>query len=75
MRQVISVGLALLLWWLIYTGVGVQEYNKQVALAAEQAKQGARFTADDGRKVCEAILAIDAGVRELLPKVCFSEER
>jgi len=85
-RDIIAVfiGLMGLLGLGLYQAVAIGEYEQktttahvalseriaQIEYAYAQAKKGERFTADDGRQLCEAlILNTDTGWEDL-PEVC-----
>lgn len=68
---VINIGLALVLaGYLILSAPTIRQQARDEKLAVEQAKQGARFTAADGRQLCLALVSAHPEVLPSLPSVC-----
>jgi len=57
--------------YLVVSAPAMRQQAKDEKLAVAQAKQGARFTADDGRQLCLAVVTAHPEVIPLLPPVCL----
>jgi len=56
--------------YLVWSAPSLRQQARDEKLAVEQAKQGARFTAADGRQLCLALVTIHPEVLPSLPPVC-----
>ena len=52
-----------------------EQEHAGLKLAIQQAKQGERFTASDGRDLCFALLSVHPETDPLLPPVCLNPGR
>lgn len=57
--------------YLVVSAPAMRQQAKDEKLAVAQAKQGARFTADDGRQLCWAVATAHPEIIPMLPPVCL----
>lgn len=57
--------------YLVVSAPAMRQQAKDGKVAIAQAKQGARFTADDGRQLCLAVATAHPEVIPMLPSVCL----
>lgn len=57
--------------YLVVSAPAMRQQAKDEKLAAAHAKQGARFTADDGRQLCWAVATAHPEIIPMLPPVCL----
>lgn len=57
--------------YLVVSAPEMRQQAKDEKLAVAQAKQGARFTADDGRQLCWAVATVHPEIIPMLPPVCL----
>lgn len=57
--------------YLVWSAPSLRQQARDEKLAVEQAKQGARFTADDGRQLCWAVATAHPEIIPMLPPVCL----
>lgn len=57
--------------YLVVSAPAMHQQAKDEKLAVAHAKQGARFTADDGRQLCWAVATAHPEIIPMLPPVCL----